>query len=166
MTELSRVNERMACQLPKFMQRATLAGGWLFPGALRAKWHRGSHDRPFPQCRATALPAHGPVTGSAHARIDELLAHHDTRLAECAAAVRAGHATAAEAAWSLRWTRHGRELTGLDPFNQMVAVIETRAHLELLTAQGRLTRHWEEGVARYQPAAAPPAPAAPPPPAR
>jgi glyoxylase-like metal-dependent hydrolase (beta-lactamase superfamily II) len=113
----------------------------------------------------TLLPAHGPVTGSAHTRIDELLAHHDTRLADCAAAVRAGHATAAEAARSLRWTRRDRDLTELDPFNQMLAVIETRAHLELLTAQGRLTRRWEEGVALYEPAAAPPAPAAPPPPA-
>ena len=40
------------------------------------------------------LPAHGPVTESAHARIDALLAHHDGRLDRCAAAVAAGAATA------------------------------------------------------------------------
>ena len=51
------------------------------------------------------LPAHGPVAPSAHARVDELLAHHEDRLGRCLAAVRAGAATALEAARSLRWTR-------------------------------------------------------------
>ena len=36
------------------------------------------------------LPAHGPVTDSAHARVDELLAHHDHRLDLCRAAVAVG----------------------------------------------------------------------------
>ena len=36
---------------------------------------------------ARLLPAHGPVTGSTHERIHELLAHHDTRLAETLSAV-------------------------------------------------------------------------------
>src|SRR6516225_92245 len=40
------------------------------------------------------LPAHGPVTDSAHARIDALLAHHQDRLDRCFAAVAAGAATA------------------------------------------------------------------------
>jgi hypothetical protein len=43
----------------------------------------------------------------------------------------------------------------LDPFNQMLAVIETRAHLELLVAQGRLASTSEDGVTCYQ-AAGPP----------
>jgi glyoxylase-like metal-dependent hydrolase (beta-lactamase superfamily II) len=38
------------------------------------------------------LPAHGPVTASTHARVDELVAHHDERLALCLAAVTAGGA--------------------------------------------------------------------------
>ena len=41
------------------------------------------------------LPAHGPVAPSVHARIDELVAHHDKRLDEIAAAVVAGGSTAA-----------------------------------------------------------------------
>jgi glyoxylase-like metal-dependent hydrolase (beta-lactamase superfamily II) len=96
------------------------------------------------------LPAHGPVAPSAHARIDELLAHHEDRLGHCRAAVQAGAATAFEAAHALRWTRRGRQLGDLDPFNQMLAVIETRAHLELLTAQGRLTSSERDGVVCYE----------------
>ena len=96
------------------------------------------------------LPAHGPVAPSAHARVDELLAHHDDRLGRCLAAVQAGAATAFEAARSLRWTRRARQLDELDPFNQMLAVIETRAHLELLTAQGRLASSVQDGVVYYE----------------
>ena len=96
------------------------------------------------------LPAHGPVTASVHARIDELLAHHDDRLGRCLAAVQAGAATAYEAAGFLRWTRRERQLGELDPFNQMLAVIETRAHLELLAAQGRLASSSTDGVTFYQ----------------
>jgi glyoxylase-like metal-dependent hydrolase (beta-lactamase superfamily II) len=101
------------------------------------------------------LPAHGPVAASVHARIDELLAHHEDRLGRCLAAVRAGAATAYEAAGRLRWTRRERQLGELDPFNQMLAVIETRAHLELLVAQGRLASTVEDGVTIYR-AAGPP----------
>jgi glyoxylase-like metal-dependent hydrolase (beta-lactamase superfamily II) len=101
------------------------------------------------------LPAHGPVTPSAHARIDELLAHHSGRLGHCLAAVQAGAATALEAARSLRWTRRERQLGELDPFNQMLAVIETRAHLELLTAQGRLASSTTDGVVYYEVPAVP-----------
>src|SRR5262252_7431895 len=42
------------------------------------------------------FPAHGPVTASAHARIDELLGHHRDRLGKCAGAVAAGAGTAYE----------------------------------------------------------------------
>src|SRR5262249_61518442 len=51
------------------------------------------------------LPAHGPVAGSAHARIDELLEHHRTRLDQCAAAAGHGAETAYRAARRLTWTR-------------------------------------------------------------
>jgi len=102
------------------------------------------------------LPAHGPVAPSAHTRIDELLAHHDDRLARCLAAVRDGAATAYQAAGFLRWTRRQRRLGELDPFNQMLAVIETRAHLELLAAQGHLVSSVHDGVVRYEVPGPPP----------
>lgn len=87
---------------------------------------------------AMLLPAHGPVAPSVHARVDELTAHHGQRLDETQVAVAAGASSAFEVAGRLRWTRRGRALADLDPFNQMLAVAETAAHLTLLVAQGRL----------------------------
>lgn len=99
---------------------------------------------------ARLLPAHGQVTASVHARIDELIDHHGRRLDETAAAVDKGATTAFEVAGLLRWTRRGRTFSELDPFNQMLATGETAAHLELLVAQARLGRHNDdEGVYRY-----------------
>jgi glyoxylase-like metal-dependent hydrolase (beta-lactamase superfamily II) len=95
------------------------------------------------------LPAHGDVTGSTHARIDELTGHHDRRLDACAAAVRHGAATAYEAARALTWTRRERHFDDLDPFNQMMAVMETGAHLDVLVRQGRLRGSVAGGVVRY-----------------
>jgi glyoxylase-like metal-dependent hydrolase (beta-lactamase superfamily II) len=99
---------------------------------------------------ATLLPAHGPVTESVHARVDELVAHHGARLDETEKAVRAGATTAFETASQLRWTRRERKVEELDPFNQMLAVAETAAHLELLAAQGRLTAETSDGLRRYR----------------
>ena len=99
---------------------------------------------------ALLLPAHGPVAPSVHARVDELIAFHARRLDEIEAATRTGAATAFEVAGELRWTRRKHQLSDLDPFNAMLAVFETGAHLDLLAAQGRLTMT-EDGddVRRY-----------------
>lgn len=40
----------------------------------------------------------------------------------------------------LRWTSRGRHLDEMDAFNQMLAVMETVAHLDVLRVQGRATR--------------------------
>ncbi len=94
------------------------------------------------------LPAHGAVTDSAHKRIDELLDHHDTRLADTLEAVSQG-CTVAEVAKILRWTRRGRSFAELDGFNQVLAVGETSAHLDLLVHQGRLRCRDVDGVTRF-----------------
>lgn len=99
---------------------------------------------------ATLLPAHGPVTESVHARVDQLVAHHGARLDEVEKAVRAGASTAFDAARELRWTRRESQVEDLDPFNQMLAIAETAAHLELLVAQGRVTAETTDDVRRYR----------------
>ncbi|HUK70257.1 MAG TPA: MBL fold metallo-hydrolase [Streptosporangiaceae bacterium] len=95
------------------------------------------------------LPAHGPVAGSVHHRVDELLAHHDARLDATAAAIARAAGTAYETACALTWTRRQRTLGELDPFNQMLAVMETIAHLDLLTLQGRARKERVDGVIGY-----------------
>jgi glyoxylase-like metal-dependent hydrolase (beta-lactamase superfamily II) len=95
------------------------------------------------------LPAHGPVAESVHERVDELLEHHEQRLARTTETIAGGATTAYEAAQKLGWTRRLRKLEELDPFNQMLAVSETRAHLDLLAYQGKLKSSKVDGVWRY-----------------
>ena len=98
---------------------------------------------------ARLLPAHGPVTGSVHERVDQLVAHHGGRLDATEAAVRAGATTAYEVARVLPWTRRLRSFDELDPFNQLLAVNETAAHLFLLASQGRCTISVEDDIRRF-----------------
>ena len=104
---------------------------------------------------ARLLPAHGPVTSSTHQRVNELLAHHDIRLAATLGAVQAGHVTPYEVAKAIKWTRGERPFGDLDLFSQIQAVNETAAHLEVLAVRGQLTREISaDGAAVYQVAAA------------
>jgi len=95
------------------------------------------------------LPAHGPVAPSVHARVDELIEHHHTRLAQIDETVDAGAATAGESARRLLWTRHGRTFGELDLLSRCLAVTETMAHLDVLVLTGRLSRSEVDGVAHY-----------------
>ena len=111
--------------------------------------------------KVAALPdmklfgAHGPAAESTHARIGELVAHHDTRLAEMLAVVvnasPSRAITAAEVAAGVGWTRHKRALADMDGFNQMLAILETRSHLRLLVGAGALrSRVDPSGVVLYE----------------
>jgi glyoxylase-like metal-dependent hydrolase (beta-lactamase superfamily II) len=97
------------------------------------------------------LPAHGPVTASSHARIDELVAFHDVRLAESLAAVEAGASDAWQVAQQLPWTRRHRRASELNAFDKVLAAFETLAHLELLAARGQVTRTEDGGTVRFGP---------------
>ena len=89
---------------------------------------------------ARLLPAHGPVRDSTHARVNELLAHHEVRLGQTLEVASAGPVTAFAAAAELPWTRRKRRFAELDPMNQLLAVGETAAHLEVLVLRGQLAR--------------------------
>ncbi len=96
------------------------------------------------------LPAHGPVQPTTHGRIDELLTHHDHRLRLSVDAVGDGDATAYEVATRMPWTRHDWSFSELDPFNQMLAVNETAAHLDLLVRREELAASDVEAVRHYR----------------
>lgn len=98
---------------------------------------------------AVLAAAHGPVTGSAHRRAAELLAHHERRLAQTEDQLRPGARSVHEVAQGLRWTRRDRELAALDPLNRMLAVMETKAHLDVLAHRGCAHRDFDRGLWRY-----------------
>lgn len=100
------------------------------------------------------LPAHGPVAPSVHARVDELIDHHDTRLASMLAALADGPRTAYQVALAVRWTSRDKKLTDLDLMNQTMAVGETLSHLDLLVARGQAAARLSDGVRYYRPSAA------------
>ncbi|BEL03734.1 MBL fold metallo-hydrolase [Actinoplanes sichuanensis] len=85
---------------------------------------------------ATVLPGHEWTFDRLSERLDAIGAHHRTRLAEVEQAVRHGCGTVWEVAQAVTWAR---------PFNTFTsrslrsALGETYAHLQRLTADGRLT---------------------------
>jgi glyoxylase-like metal-dependent hydrolase (beta-lactamase superfamily II) len=95
------------------------------------------------------LPAHGPVSPGVHARVDELIDHHDSRLRRIEELVGQEAGTAAEVARRLRWTRRERRFDELDLFNRALAVSETLAHLDVLAVAGRLRRTDIGGTSHY-----------------
>jgi glyoxylase-like metal-dependent hydrolase (beta-lactamase superfamily II) len=98
---------------------------------------------------AALLPAHGPTAGSTHARVDELLDHHERRLTDTAEAVAVGNSTGFDVANHLTWTRHRRAFTELDMFNQILAINETMAHLQVLSERGWLQHTTVDGVTHF-----------------
>ncbi|MFI5675582.1 MBL fold metallo-hydrolase [Streptomyces cellulosae] len=98
---------------------------------------------------ARLLPAHGPVSDSTHTRVAELLAHHDDRLAKSLTALGEDTLDAHGVARKLGWTRRAVPFGELNAFNQMLAVNETAAHLDVLVLEGRLTVASVGGVDQY-----------------
>ena len=113
-------------------------GGWDDPLGDYLASLEAMLDRPD----SVMLPAHGAVGESVHDRVRELLAHHDVRLDSTrrAVAARPG-ATGLDVARALPWTRRERAFGTLDGFNQMIAVCETVAHLDVLVSRGEVTVH-------------------------
>ena len=95
------------------------------------------------------LPAHGPVQPRTRGRISELVEHHRVRLEATLAAVAGGAVTALEVAQRLPWTSRERAFADLDRFNQMLAVNETIAHLQVLAERGELRARRTGGVLCY-----------------
>jgi glyoxylase-like metal-dependent hydrolase (beta-lactamase superfamily II) len=81
-------------------------------------------------------------------RVDELLRHHDERLAEACAVLAAGAQTAWEVATGMTWKRGW---DGLDVGLRRMAVGETHAHLLRLAVQGTVLRTpaGPDGVERW-----------------
>jgi hypothetical protein len=84
------------------------------------------------------LPSHGQLLTDPQGRIDELLAHHDTRLQTMFDALGQGPQTAYAIAQQTFPNRH-------DPFDHWLMLGETLAHLELLEARQQIERVRDNG---------------------
>ena len=101
---------------------------------------------------ARLVPAHGLVTSSVHERVAALLRHHHERFGQVhEVLLREVSASALEVAAGLRWTRRGTPFAELDAFNQMIAVCETIAHLDVMVARGEVAVSDVGGVAVFVP---------------
>ena len=89
---------------------------------------------------ARLMPAHGFPADSVHERVEASLEHHRVRFDEVRLALdeHGRPATALEVAQRLRWTRRHTPFADLDDFNQMIAVCETIAHLDVLVHRGAI----------------------------
>jgi hypothetical protein len=110
------------------------ARDWTEPGAYAVAAGVFRIPLPLPQDGLRAVNAYAIVTGNEVALIDSGWA-----LAESEQAIEAGARTAFDVAGLLPWTRPGRRLAELDSHNQLLAVLETMAHLDFLVTRGRLT---------------------------
>jgi glyoxylase-like metal-dependent hydrolase (beta-lactamase superfamily II) len=100
----------------------------------------------------TLLPAHGPVAPSVHARVDELLDHHDSRLGTMLAVLADGPFSAYQVAHAVTWTTRNKAYGELDLMNRMLAVGETLSHLDVLVARGLAVPETDDGgVMHYRP---------------
>jgi glyoxylase-like metal-dependent hydrolase (beta-lactamase superfamily II) len=87
---------------------------------------------------AVMLPAHGTPGGSVHARVHELIRHHDVRLEATLSAIAQGAGSPTEAAKAIGWTRRDTPFADLNTYNQILAVGETWAHLVVLAERGQV----------------------------
>ena len=96
------------------------------------------------------LPAHGEVFTDLHGRLDELLEHHHERMEEMFEIVRDEPLSAWDVASRAHWTRRKVSLQEISPRHHRLALAETLAHVELLHAEGRVTKLMHPGRMLYR----------------
>ena len=97
----------------------------------------------------TALPGHR-TTGDFHARIEELLKHHDVRLAEVEKITRNEPGlTTYEIAGRMRWKIRAVNWDEFPVTQKFFAVGECQAHLDYLRLRGRMRLECDDRVYRY-----------------
>jgi glyoxylase-like metal-dependent hydrolase (beta-lactamase superfamily II) len=97
------------------------------------------------------LPGHGPVFNSLKLRVAEILYHHEQRKKNIMKVLNNSLKTAYQAAEGIPWmTDQGSTaFQDLAPWDRRLAVMETIAHLKLLTSEGKVGNVDMDGVSLY-----------------
>ena len=98
----------------------------------------------------TLLSAHRSHVDDTNARIDELLAHHDRRLARVLEVLASGKSTVYEVAMEVSWDYGGGYFGNFPPAQKWFAASEVFAHLEHLRVLGKVELGIEELVYIYK----------------
>jgi glyoxylase-like metal-dependent hydrolase (beta-lactamase superfamily II) len=96
------------------------------------------------------LPGHNEPFDDPTARIDAIIEHHVQRNLEILYALQQGPRNTYQIARELTWGS-GSRFYDLPEFHQRMAIFETLAHLEMLTAEGNLDLLPGKGVKYYRP---------------
>ena len=106
--------------------------------------------------KVAALPiellftAHRELVSNHLARIEELLQHHEKRLAEVMAIMAQGEQTASRTAAQMHWDIRARSWEDFPKAQKWFGTGEAAAHLEYLVNQGRLQRRTADGIMYYR----------------
>ena len=97
------------------------------------------------------LPGHGPMFNSLHLRIEEILRHHEQRKKDIIKAIAGNLKTAYQIAQEITWMpqQGGIAFNNLAPWDKRLAIMETIAHLNLLSCEGEVATVDMGGVSLY-----------------
>ncbi|MBN2187661.1 MAG: hypothetical protein JW732_09495, partial [Dehalococcoidia bacterium] len=97
------------------------------------------------------LPGHGPVFNSPRLRVADILYHHEQRKRNIMRVMDEGLKTAYQIAENIPWMPKQVDTTfhDLAPWDRRLAVMETIAHLKLLSSEGKVGEVDMDGVSLY-----------------
>jgi glyoxylase-like metal-dependent hydrolase (beta-lactamase superfamily II) len=95
------------------------------------------------------LPGHGDTFTDLQKRVIEIEQHHDKRMQEILSVLENGPRTAYQVSGSITWSTGGVAWENLPPLSKRMAVTETLAHLELLSAREILEKNNQDGLVWY-----------------
>jgi len=99
----------------------------------------------------TALPSHRLSSKNFYDRIDELLAHHKERIAECLSVVKTNpDETAYTIASKMKWSMRGKDWSEFPIQQKWFAVGETLSHLDYLINKGEIEKDENGEYVRYR----------------
>jgi len=97
------------------------------------------------------FPGHGPVFNSLKLRAAEIFNHHEQRKEAIMKVLNEGLKTAYQVAAEIPWKPElgGVAFSDLGSWDRRLAVLETIAHLKLLTSEGKVGKIDKDGVSLY-----------------